>query len=60
MAFSGGVHLYFFTSAATAAFPDTELAQGACCVDVQPLVDAGTVEVVTTGEFTQLCTIIVR
>lgn len=50
---------YFFTSTATATFPDIELAQGACCVDMQPFINAGTVEMVPTRKFTQLCTIII-
>jgi hypothetical protein len=56
---SRGGHSYFFTSTATAAFPNVVLAQGACCIDVQPLIDAGAVKMVPTREFTQLCTVII-
>uniref|UniRef100_A0A0A9DMA8 Uncharacterized protein n=1 Tax=Arundo donax TaxID=35708 RepID=A0A0A9DMA8_ARUDO len=52
-------HSHFFTSTATAAFPNVVLAQGACCVDVQPLINASTVEMVPTREFVQLCTVII-
>lgn len=42
-----------------AALYDVVLTEGTCCIDVQPLVYAGTVEMVAAGEFPQLHPIVI-
>ena len=51
--------LYFFAATAASVFPNIVLAQGACGIDVQPFIDADTMKMVATREFTELCAIII-